>query len=315
MALDKFKAAPIPNPPAQYDAQYLRQVIRVIENYFSQLDSRAANNASKYTADEFVGGNFTGDSLDVDTVNALEVNTTVLNAGATPAQISSLLTNYLTAYAIYNREIISEQIMVGNVYGNYFYGNGSYLQKPYNQLVSDSNQTASAIDQAYALTYTGNDFPDGITIVSGSKIKFAQEGIYIIQFSVQFESTSTTTEYTDIWFRRNGSDIANSNSRFGIPSRKSAGIPATLIASTPYVVSVQTNDEVEVMWAVSNTAVSIKTYPAISYSAGVTPAIPATPSVFVNLQFISARFPPVTRVAPLPVVGFGQIGDISVSVR
>jgi hypothetical protein len=55
MALDKFKAAPIPNPPADYDAQYLRQVIRVIETYFSQLDSRTPNNAQQYTADTFNG--------------------------------------------------------------------------------------------------------------------------------------------------------------------------------------------------------------------------------------------------------------------
>jgi hypothetical protein len=55
MALDRFKAAPIPNPPTQYDPQYMRQVIRVIETYFSQLDSRAPNNAEKYTADTFNG--------------------------------------------------------------------------------------------------------------------------------------------------------------------------------------------------------------------------------------------------------------------
>ena len=55
MALDKFRAAPIPNPPSQYDPQYMRQVIRVIENYFSQLDSRTPNNAQKYTADTFNG--------------------------------------------------------------------------------------------------------------------------------------------------------------------------------------------------------------------------------------------------------------------
>jgi hypothetical protein len=55
MALDKFRAAPIPNPPSQYDPQYMRQVIRVIETYFSQLDSRTPNNAQKYTADTFNG--------------------------------------------------------------------------------------------------------------------------------------------------------------------------------------------------------------------------------------------------------------------
>jgi len=55
MALDKFKASPLPNAPAEYDAQYMRQLIRVLETYFSQLDSRAANNASAYTADTFNG--------------------------------------------------------------------------------------------------------------------------------------------------------------------------------------------------------------------------------------------------------------------
>jgi hypothetical protein len=55
MALDKFRAAPIPNPPSQYDPQYMRQVIRVIETYFSQLDSNTPNNAQKYTANTFNG--------------------------------------------------------------------------------------------------------------------------------------------------------------------------------------------------------------------------------------------------------------------
>jgi len=55
MALDRFRAAPLPNPPSHYDPQYMRQVIRVIENYFSQLDSNTPNNAQKYTADTFNG--------------------------------------------------------------------------------------------------------------------------------------------------------------------------------------------------------------------------------------------------------------------
>ena len=53
MALDKFRASPLPNPPAAYDAQYMRQFMRVLENYFSQLDSNTPNHAQKYTADSF----------------------------------------------------------------------------------------------------------------------------------------------------------------------------------------------------------------------------------------------------------------------
>lgn len=55
MALTKFRASPLPNPPSEYDPQYIRQLIRVLETYFSQLDSKAPNFAESYTADEFYG--------------------------------------------------------------------------------------------------------------------------------------------------------------------------------------------------------------------------------------------------------------------
>lgn len=55
MAMDKFKFPPMPNPPPEWDAQYMRQVLRTLEVYFSQLDSRTPNNAEKYTADTFNG--------------------------------------------------------------------------------------------------------------------------------------------------------------------------------------------------------------------------------------------------------------------
>lgn len=53
MAMDKFRFPPLSNAPSAYDAQYIRQVLRTLEIYFSQLDSRTPNNAEKYTADTF----------------------------------------------------------------------------------------------------------------------------------------------------------------------------------------------------------------------------------------------------------------------
>lgn len=55
MAMDKFRASPLPNPPTQWDAQYGRQLIRTLELYFSQLDSNTPNHAQQYTADAFNG--------------------------------------------------------------------------------------------------------------------------------------------------------------------------------------------------------------------------------------------------------------------
>jgi len=61
MALEKFRASPLPIPGAEYDQQYMLQLIRVLGIYFSQLDSLTPNQAQSYRADEFFGGVFRGD--------------------------------------------------------------------------------------------------------------------------------------------------------------------------------------------------------------------------------------------------------------
>jgi hypothetical protein len=74
------------------------------------------------------------------------------------------------------------------------------------------------------------------------------------------------------------------------------------------------NQYIEIMWRASNTGISVEHFPAVTASPGVTPAIPATPSVIVGITHVSAQFPSATRVASLPVIGFGQIGNVSVSI-
>jgi hypothetical protein len=311
VALDRFKAAPLPNPPALWDPQYVRQLIRVIELYFNQLDSRTPNNAEKYTADEFVGGSFTGTSLDVDavTTGTLEFGSGTGNY----LDVNALDADYAEISALQADAAEITSLMGDRFYGGSFYGDGRYLSTPYNQLVSNSDQTAGSVATAYAVTYDVSDFPDGISIVSNSQITFADPGVYNITYSIQFKNTNNDLETVDIWLRYNGTDIANSNTRFAIPARKSTGDPSYLVAVTPIMVDVTTaNHYIQIMWRVSNTAVTIEQLPAVTASPGVTPAIPATPSVIVGVTFISAQFPPVTRVAPLPVLGFGQVGSIRV---
>lgn len=313
MALDKFRAAPLPNPPAQYDPQYVRQVIRVLETYFSQLDSNTPNHAQKYTADEFVGGNFTGTNI-----AATSVATTNLSAqqAAISYQASNgIRTDALISYGHRNGRQISDDIMAGSFYGGSFYGDGKHINVPYNQFQSNSDQTAANTYTAYAVTYDVSDFPDGISLSSSSRINVQHGGVYLFTYSIQFQNDTNSTETVDVWFRKNGTDIANSNSQFSMPARKSAGTPASLIAVTPFMIDLAAGDYIQIMWRPSVTTVSIQQLPAVTANPGVTPAIPSTPSVLLSAQFISAQFPAVTRVAPLPVFGFGQVGAISVVTR
>lgn len=316
MALDRFRAPPLPNPPSQYDPQYVRQLVRSIENYFSQLDSNTPNHAEKYTADTFVGGSFSGTTID-----ATDVSTNTLEAlGATVGyqRSNGIQTDALISYGHRNNRQISDDAMFGEVYANDFFGRGEHITVPYNQFQSQVDQTAASVDTAYALALEITDFVDGIYIAgtNDTEITFTKAGVYKLTYSLSFKNTTNDGQTIDVWFRYNGTDVTNSNSRFFIPARKSTGDPAFLIAVTAYTgIAQNDNDYVEIMWRVSDTAVTLEHLPAVTANPGVTPAIPGTPSAIVQADFISAQFPAVTRVAPLPVFGFGQIGTISVTTR
>lgn len=313
MALDKFRAAPLPNPPAQYDPQYVRQLIRVLENYFSQLDSRTPNNAEQYTADRFIGGSFSG--TDITATNVTTIRLDAVGGEVDNLTTRSTFSDYTNTHSLQadNAEIAS--LMSSRVYGGQFYGDGRWLETPYNQFQSDQDQTAVNVATAYALTLNQDDFPNGITLVSNSQITVSDEGIYLFNFSIQVKNTTNDRQDIDIWFRKNGTNIAASNSRFSIAARKSSGDPSHLVATTPFMFDLAANDYIEIMWRVTDIGVSIEHFPAVTAVPGVTPAIPATPSAIVTVQFISAQHPPVTRVAPLSVFGSGQVGAISVVTR
>lgn len=60
MALKQFRAPRLPDAPGQYDLSYMRELVRVLEIYFNQLDSPTPNIADSYTAEEFIGGTIRG---------------------------------------------------------------------------------------------------------------------------------------------------------------------------------------------------------------------------------------------------------------
>jgi hypothetical protein len=317
MALTRFRASPLPNPPGVYDAQYVRQLIRVLETYFSQLDSKTPNYAESYTADRFIGG-----TLSASDVTATNVTTSSLTAASGLIEyLASRVVEAAYADVISVNAQIGEitSLMVGDVYGGRFYGDGRYLNVPYNQFQSQVDQTAAAIDQAYAVKLEITDFTDGIYIAGANdtEITFSDPGVYSISYSLSFKNTTNEGQFIDVWFRYNDGtgavDVPNSNSRFFISARKNNSEPSYLIANLTYTgIATAPDAYVEIMWRVSNTAVVMEHLPAVSASAGVTPAIPATPSAIVQANFVSAEFPPVSRIAPLPVFAVGQLGSVSV---
>lgn len=161
---------------------------------------------------------------------------------------------------------------------------GKYLNTPFGAFQDSTNQTAANTTTAYAITYDTTDFSNGVTLSNSSRLNVSQDGIYNIQFSIQFKNTSNDGHDMDVWFRKNGTNIDKSNSRFHIPARKSSGDPSHLIAALNFFVDLSATDYVEIMWLPSNTAVSIEFFGTSS-----SPTRPAVPSVITTLSFVSNR--------------------------
>jgi len=121
-----------------------------------------------------------------------------------------------------------------------------------------------------------------------SRVQVDQDGLYNVQFSAQFINTTNDVQDVDIWFRKNGTDIAGSNSQFGIKARKSTGSASRLIAAMNFYLDLAKDDYFEMMWRVTDSGVSLEHFPAVTAS-GTTPAIPATPSIILTVTFVSNR--------------------------
>ena len=156
------------------------------------------------------------------------------------------------------------------------------MNNPYGAFQDSTDQVAANTTTAYAVTFNTTDFSNGVTMASGSRITVADAGIWNLQFSIQFTNTTNLSQDVDVWFRVNGTNVANSNSRFGLAPRKSAGDPFHLIMALNYFVSLNATNYVEIMWRPTDTGVSIEQYPA-----GTSPTRPAVPSAIVTMSFVS----------------------------
>lgn len=122
---------------------------------------------------------------------------------------------------------------------------------------------------------------DGVTMELGdeatkSQMTFAHTGTYNIQFSAQLHNTGGggSGNTVNIWFRLNGSDIANSDTKVTAPSNA-----PYVVAAWNFLVSVTAGDYVELVWFTDNANIIIE-------QENATVNHPAIPSLIMTAQQI-----------------------------
>jgi hypothetical protein len=158
---------------------------------------------------------------------------------------------------------------------------------PYGQFSDYNDQAATTIGTENILGLDTEDFASNVYLSNGNRINFRNSGKYAIQFSIQVVNSTNDVHSLDIWFKKNGSNVAKSNSKFGIKQRKSSGQPSQLIAATMVFFDITAGDYIQLAWRPTDIGVSFEHFAAVAASAGVTPAIPETPTCFVTVQYIA----------------------------
>jgi len=152
---------------------------------------------------------------------------------------------------------------------------------PYGAFQDSTDQTAASTTVAYPITFNTTDFSNGVTLSNNSRLNVKNAGLYNLQFSIQFKNTTNDGQDVDVWFRKNGTNIANSNSRFHLVARKSSGDPSHLIAALNFFVDMAANDYVEIIWRTTSTSVSIE-----HFDTSTSPTRPAVPSVIATMNLV-----------------------------
>ncbi len=154
---------------------------------------------------------------------------------------------------------------------------------PYGAFQDTTDQSIATTTATANITLNATDYSLGTSLVDGYKVKVDYSGLYNVQFSLQFANDNVAIQDVDVWFKKNNSDVAGSNSKFSVPNSH-GGTDGHLIASLNFNIELAKDDYVSLAWATSSTLVTIE-----HLAAQTSPTRPATPSAIVTIQYLSAN--------------------------
>lgn len=228
-------------------------------------------------------------------VNADEVNTTILTKNETDPIITNTQWNQM--YGIDTDQTIQEQIdeIQGEITGlgtSYW---GSFW--------STQTQTNAGTTAMNLFTFNNYDPSNNGVDLSGSNIiKILHDDVYNIQFSAQMDKTDSGDDDVNIWLRKNGANVADSNTVMTLTGNNAKDVPAW-----NFVLPLKAGDYIELAWHSNDIDMR-----ALYQAAQTGPTIPATPSIILtvtNVTGLGAQGPQGPQGPTGPQGARGPKGD------
>lgn len=126
---------------------------------------------------------------------------------------------------------------------------GQYLENPHIAAQNNEDQYATADDTPTLVLFDVLDSISGFTLDPAGYAQAAQNGVYKIDYGLQFANTANVSHDVYVWLQTNGSVVPGSSNVFTLPSRKSAGVPSYLLAYSSATFEIAKDDEIRLWWA------------------------------------------------------------------
>jgi hypothetical protein len=130
----------------------------------------------------------------------------------------------------------------------------------YAQYQDNISQSLGAVNVGQPVKFRTMDYSNGVTVVSDTRITIANTGIYNLQFSFQYQNTSSQEHDVTVWLRKNGSDVAGS-AGFVAVIASHGGTPGHCLPSWNYLLDAVGGDFYELYWSATSTQVTLHYYP------------------------------------------------------
>lgn len=146
---------------------------------------------------------------------------------------------------------------------------------PYGTFIKPESQTVTAPNTATVVT--GWQVEDANkSRASGTRIVVEESGDYLFQISTVFTKTGGALTTADMWLRKNGSNVSNSNTRVTI-----SGNNAETVISVPFILDLNAGDYLEVAFSspIDSTRIT-------GFAASTLPTRPAMPAIIATLNLV-----------------------------
>jgi hypothetical protein len=132
---------------------------------------------------------------------------------------------------------------------------------------STADQTGN-VSAATAVTFNTDLTGTGISVSASTQITFTAAGTYMLSPSIQFVNSAAADHDVTVWFRKNGTSIANSATILTVPKAADGG---SAVFSLSFFDTVTAGQYIEIMWLPENIAVTVEAIVA----GAIAPAIPS----------------------------------------